>query len=55
MTEELKIIISAQYAELKKGCEEAKNSVQGMAKQNENTLNKFKDTVKKIKTYATSI
>lgn len=50
MTEELKIIISAQYAELKKGCEEAKNSVQGMAKQNENTLNKFKDTVKKIAT-----
>lgn len=50
MTEELKIIISAQYAELKKGCEEAKNSVQGMAKQNENILNKFKDNVKKIAT-----
>ena len=48
MTEELKIIISAQYAELKKGCDEAKKNVQDMAKQNESTLNKFKDTVVKI-------
>lgn len=56
MTEELKIIISAQYAELKKGCDEAKKNVQDMAKQNESTLNKFKDTAVRIaKTIASAL
>lgn len=56
MTEELKIIISAQYAELKKGCEEAKSNIQGMTKANETALNKFKDTAVKIaKTVASAL